>query len=92
MKSTILYAMAAMMSSLDPSSPNFQENTKRRKLGDISKVNTPGNFKKCPKGAQEFTFYYTKDEVEYEYKCYARTIDNAREKFVKFLKVNSYKQ
>ncbi len=83
MKARILATMATALAAME--SPQYRTN----RTGNI---NTPGNFKKCPKGAQEFKFYYTKDEVEHEYKCYARTIDNAREKFVKFLKVNSYKQ
>ena len=87
MKATVLYAMAAMMSSLDPSSPNFQNvppqgDTRRRGFGDISRVNTPGNFKKCPKGAQEFTFGYAEGG---EFKCYARTEEMAYKKYRNFL-------
>lgn len=66
------------------------ESTSHRRNREIE-INTPGNFKKCPKGAEEFSFMYRKeDNYGAFFTCYARTKKKAEEKFQNFLKENNY--
>jgi hypothetical protein len=73
MKARLLATMAAALASME--SPQYRAS----RTGNI---NTPGNFRKCPKGAQEFTFGYIERE---EFKCYARTEEMAYKKYKNFL-------
>lgn len=76
-------AVVSMMAAMD--------STSRNRIIDHNNINTPGNFKKCPKGAEEFSFMYRKeDNYGAFFTCYARTKKKAEEKFDKFLKENNY--
>jgi hypothetical protein len=65
------------------------EPTRKSYRGRAKEVNTPGNFKKYPKGAQEFSFYYVEKEEGKWFSCYARTEPKAYQKFTRFLTENN---
>jgi hypothetical protein len=78
----MLSAMFGMITAMSSTSESRGEH----------EVNTPGNFKKCPKGAEEFHFNYKDGNGNIKtYSCYTRLKINAEKKFYKFL-LNNLKE